>query len=189
MGPGEYLVLLTADCTALWGWRKFRSLDDQEGVNCSVFRYEKRRPAGGEKPLLASRLIGYAHEFAARRWPDERRYYTYVNPRAVRSPNPGYCYLMAGYRRCGETSKGLLIFEYLVEDRENDDCRTDDRGQAGIARFRQDRGTPGRQVEIPEANDDPRSALLYDLHRGLPRQGVSEERLRSLRLSLRLPTL
>jgi hypothetical protein len=34
-----------------------------------------------------------------------------INPKAVRSANPGFCFRMAGWRRCGITLGGLLIFE------------------------------------------------------------------------------
>jgi hypothetical protein len=40
VGPGERLVLLTPDARALFVWRKSRSADRQEGVNCSIFRNE-----------------------------------------------------------------------------------------------------------------------------------------------------
>lgn len=40
MGPGEYLLLRTAQGDAICGWRKFISADGQEGVNCAFFRSE-----------------------------------------------------------------------------------------------------------------------------------------------------
>jgi hypothetical protein len=103
VGPGEKLVLLWPDASALFVWRKFISDDGQDGVNCAVFRNDG---AG-----LSSELIRQADAIADERWPGER-HYTYVNPRAVRSTNPGYCFLMAGWRRCGVTKHhGLLILE------------------------------------------------------------------------------
>jgi hypothetical protein len=37
-----------------------------------------------------------------------------VNPRRVRSSNPGYCFQLAGWRRCGITKiRKLLILEAL----------------------------------------------------------------------------
>ena len=56
-GPGEKLVLLTADSDALFVWRKFISRDSQTGVNCAVFR--------NESPTLSSLLI---HEACAIAW-------------------------------------------------------------------------------------------------------------------------
>lgn len=102
-GPGSKLVLATPCRRALFVWRKFRSMDAQEGINCAVFRNEG---AG-----LSSDLIRAADVIADQRWPGER-HYTYVNPRAVRSANPGFCFLQAGYRRCGVTkARKLLILE------------------------------------------------------------------------------
>lgn len=86
VGPGEKLVLLTPDARALFVWRKFISGDGQKGVNCAVFRNEG---AG-----LASDLIRAADRIAWDRWPGER-HYTYVNPKKLRSRNPGCCFLKA----------------------------------------------------------------------------------------------
>lgn len=104
VGPGEKMVLMTADCRALFVWRKFISLDNQSGVNCSVFRNESH--------YLSSELILEAEHLAWGRWPGERLY-TYVNPRKVNSKNPGYCFQMAGWDKCGKTKSGLLILEKL----------------------------------------------------------------------------
>lgn len=105
-GPGEKMVLLTPCARALFVWRQFVSKDPTVGaddVNCAVFRNEG---AG-----LSSSLILEAMALAWRKWPG-RRLYTYVDPRKVRSRNPGYCFLMAGWRRCGITKRrGFLILE------------------------------------------------------------------------------
>jgi hypothetical protein len=98
------MVLLTTDGRALFVWRKFRSDDGQEGINCAIFR--------NEGPKLSSGLILEAEPLAWRRWPGERLY-TYVNPKKVKSTNPGYCFLMAGWRKCGKTKGGLIILEKL----------------------------------------------------------------------------
>ena len=103
VGPGEKLALLWPDATALFVWRKFISGDGQQGVNCAVFRNE------GE--ARSSDLIRAADAIADARWPGER-HYTYVNPRKVRSTNPGFCFIAAGWRRCGVTKHNrLLILE------------------------------------------------------------------------------
>ncbi len=102
-GPGEKMLLLTADATALFVWRKLMSKDNQQGVNCAVFRNESRH--------LASDLILEAMRLGWERWPGTR-FYTYVNPRKVRSTNPGYCFLRAGWSRCGVTkTRKLLVLE------------------------------------------------------------------------------
>lgn len=103
VGPGEKLVLLWPDASALFVWRKFISGDAQDGINCAVFR--------NEGSMLSSELIRQADTIADARWPGAR-HYTYVNPRKVRSANPGYCFLQAGWRRCGVTKHNrLLIME------------------------------------------------------------------------------
>ncbi len=102
MGPGEKLVLLSVDGLAIFGWRRFKDDSGQEGVNCSFFR--------NESEVLSSLLILDAERHAQQKW-GGARLYTYVNPAAVASRNPGYCFHMAGWTRCGVTKGGLLIFE------------------------------------------------------------------------------
>lgn len=108
VGPGEKLVLMTADGGALCVWRKFISRDGQQGVNCAVFRRED-----GD---LATTLLRAAMALAYRRWPGERLY-TYVDPREVRPtirasrPTWGHCFYQAGWRFFGITKKRLHILE------------------------------------------------------------------------------
>lgn len=104
------MVLLTPCARALFVWRVFHSKDPTAAdgdVNCAIFRNEG---AG-----LASELIRAAMEIAWHEW-GRRRLYTYVNPRRVRSKNPGYCFLQAGWRRCGVTkTRKLLVLEHRPE--------------------------------------------------------------------------
>lgn len=105
VGPGEKMVLLTADCRAVFVWRKYLDDGGQLGVNCAAFRNESDR--------LSSELIREAVEVAWRRWPGERLF-TFVDPRKVRSTNPGYCFIRAGWRRCGVTKRRrYVILEML----------------------------------------------------------------------------
>lgn len=99
-GPGEKMVLMTVNGRALLVWRKFISGDGQQGVNCAVFR--------NESDILSSQLILEAEKRAWERWPEERLY-TYVNPRKIKSTNPGYCFQMAEWRKCGITKHNRLI--------------------------------------------------------------------------------
>lgn len=105
-GPGRKMVLLTPCARALFVWREFHTKDETAApgdINCAIFRNEG---AG-----LASELILAAMALAWERWPG-RRLYTYVNPRRVRSANPGYCFKAAGWRACGVTkTRRLLILE------------------------------------------------------------------------------
>jgi hypothetical protein len=105
VGPGEKMVLLWPDARALFVWRKFISDSGENGVNCAVFRNEG---AG-----LSSALIESANREAWARWPGERLY-TYVDPSKVRyKRDPGRCFIRAGYRLCGKTASGKLVFECL----------------------------------------------------------------------------
>jgi len=103
-GPGEVMLLLTPACDALFVWRRERfRRDRQEGINCAVFRNEGER--------MSSLLIREGCRLAWQRWPGQRLF-TFVNPRAIRSTNPGYCFKAAGWSPCGHTKKRrLLIFD------------------------------------------------------------------------------
>lgn len=108
VGPGERIVLVNWERTALFVWRKFIDKSGQQGINCAIFRNENHQ-------VKSSELIIEAETIAWKRWPGERLY-TYVNPRAVKSANPGYCFKMAGWRLCGITKKRkLLILEKLPQ--------------------------------------------------------------------------
>lgn len=102
VGPGEKVVLRTEHADALFVWRKFISDNGQQGINCAVFRNESRH--------RSSDLIRQACAIADCLWPNSRRY-TYVDTKRVRSRNPGFCFLVAGWRKCGWTKSGLLILE------------------------------------------------------------------------------
>lgn len=111
VGPGEKCVYLTLDCLATWCWRKFIDDSGQTGVNNAFFR--------NEGPILSSLLILEAEQLAWTRWPGERLY-TYVDANKVASPNPGYCFKLAGWKlvRNDEnkpllTGSGKLILEKL----------------------------------------------------------------------------
>lgn len=104
-GPGESLLLMTPCGRALFIWTRERyRLDGQDGVCCACFRNEG---AG-----LSSELILAAEQDARRRWPLEERFFTFVDPDEVASPNPGYCFKQAGWRHAGRTAtRGLHILE------------------------------------------------------------------------------
>ena len=106
VGPGEErMILLSYNDTALFVWRKSRYRHDgQEGIECSIFRNE-----GDE---LSSNLIREACILAWERWP-KTRLFTYVNKVRIRSTNPGYCFIKAGWKKCGISLKGLIIFEQV----------------------------------------------------------------------------
>lgn len=112
--PGETINLMSADGSVLFVWLKQKYVEsDQTGVNCACFR--------NEGSIQGSAIILEAEEFAWERWPGERLY-TYVDPNAVRSVNPGYCFKKAGWKLVRDekgkpmlTTKGLLILEKYPE--------------------------------------------------------------------------
>ena len=109
VGPGYPIVLRTGPGDAMFVWRDY--IDDtiptQEGIECAVFRNE------APHRYKSSELIKQADAIADHCWPD-RRHYTKVDKEAIRSTNPGYCFLKAGWRRCGVTQSGKLILERPV---------------------------------------------------------------------------
>jgi len=115
VGPGEVIALRLWNGDGMFVWRKFiddcideRSGERQQGINCAVFRNESR--------TVSSELIRQADAIADFCWPD-RRHYTYVDPQKVRSSNPGFCFIVAGWKRCGRTRGGLIVLERLGTER------------------------------------------------------------------------
>jgi hypothetical protein len=104
VGPGETIVLRTWEADALFVWRTFIDDSGQQGVNCAVFRNESRHQS--------SELIRQADAVADCAWPG-LRHYTYVNAAKLRSRNPGFCFMAAGWRRCGRTKNGLIVLELV----------------------------------------------------------------------------
>ena len=109
VGPGDKLVLRDDEGRACFVWRNFtddcidlRTADRQQGVNCAMFRNESEH--------LSSSLIRQADAIADEVWAD-RRHYTYVNGEAVKSSNPGFCFIAAGWTRAGMTKGGLHVLE------------------------------------------------------------------------------
>ena len=114
VGPGERLVLRTADGKAAFAWRLCREggkgiRGGYEGVYCVFFRNEGYH-------ILSSELVREAVGLAAKRWPEERKYFTFVHADSVASSNPGYCFQKAGWMKVGKTKgRGLQILEYIRE--------------------------------------------------------------------------
>jgi hypothetical protein len=67
-------------------------MDGQTGYNNTLFRNESTR--------RSSDIILEAETLAVGKWGPNRAY-TYVDARKVASPNPGYCFKCAGWRRVG----------------------------------------------------------------------------------------
>ncbi len=114
VGPGEKVVLRTERGDAFFVWRKFvddcidqRTGQRQHGINCAAFR--------NESGIRSSSLVEQADRIADALWPGGR-HYTYVNGAKVRSVNPGFCFLAAGWRRAGMTKGGLHVLERVVRN-------------------------------------------------------------------------
>jgi hypothetical protein len=100
VGPGETIVLRTERADAAFVWRNFIDDSGQIGINCAFFR--------NEGPHRASELIRQADAIADHVWPSQR-HYTFVDEKKVRGTCPGYCFIRAGWKRCGKTLSGKLI--------------------------------------------------------------------------------
>jgi hypothetical protein len=101
---GRKLVLRDWAGTILFGWMwpfDHLRMDDQTGYNCAIFRNESSR--------LASEIILEAERMAFLKW-GPNRVYTYVDPRKVKSSNPGYCFIKAGWQKIGLSARGLVLF-------------------------------------------------------------------------------
>jgi hypothetical protein len=103
-GPGQKIVLRTASGDAGVVWRSFIGDSGERGINCAFFR--------NEGAIVSSHLIRQADHIAYQVWAC-RRHYTYVDQTQIRSRNPGFCFLQAGWRKCGVTQNGKLIFEIV----------------------------------------------------------------------------
>lgn len=108
VGPGKKIVLLSPQCDALFVWRHFHNDDGNVGTCCSVFR--------NESSMLSSLMILDAERILLNAWHKiyTHRLYTYVNPQSVKGSNPGFCFLKAGWRKCGMSQKGLVILEKVI---------------------------------------------------------------------------
>ena len=111
VGPGQAIVLRTLNANAVFVWRRFiddaidqRTGEKQRGTCCTLFRNESQHQS--------SELIRQADRIADFCWPGER-HYSYVNAEKVRSTNPGFCFIAAGWKRCGRTKGGLIILERI----------------------------------------------------------------------------
>lgn len=104
IAPGQKFALLTSCGRAAFVWVRntVPRWDGQEGVCCTLFR--------NEGAVQSSDLIREASALAWQRWPGERLF-SYVDPTEIRSTNPGFCFLAAGWRRCGVSKGGLVILE------------------------------------------------------------------------------
>ena len=112
--PGKAFVLLTDCGDALWisSYQKFVQHAWPGAWNCSAFRNENPKN-------LSSELIREAMAATRYAWgdPPPQGMITFVDPNAISSPNPGFCFLKAGFKRVGITQRRKrLVFHIAPED-------------------------------------------------------------------------
>ena len=100
---GRKLVLRDALGSVLFVWMfpdPALRMDSQTGYNCAIFRNESQR--------RSSEIILEAEKFAFEKW-GPNRCYTFVDPKKIKSVNPGYCFKMAGWKKDGVSKGGKII--------------------------------------------------------------------------------
>lgn len=103
MPPGSTLVLRDHAGRLVFGWvlNTVPRFDGELGVCCTIFRNESGR--------YSSEIVREADAMAWQRWPGHPRHFTYVDPAKVASPNPGYCFKLAGWRFVRRSRTGLHL--------------------------------------------------------------------------------
>lgn len=103
MPPGQTLILLSDDERAVFGWWRphpdsgLAAMNGLDGWTCTIFR--------NTGPALSSDLILAAELELGRRYDcGPSGLLTYVWDARVRSVNPGFCFKMAGWKRCGRSA-------------------------------------------------------------------------------------
>jgi hypothetical protein len=101
--PGKNLVLKTPNEDAVWvTWTGIRD-DGISAWECTIFR--------NESPILSSELVKAATNLTYEHWgePPADGLITYVKQEAVKSVNPGYCFLKAGWTKFGYSKRRNLL--------------------------------------------------------------------------------
>lgn len=82
-----------------------------DGWTCSIFRY-----VGGVR-RFASELVLDAERWLIGRTCGRDGMITYVNPKKIRSQNPGCCFKKAGWKRSGVSADGRKPYLTKPHDR------------------------------------------------------------------------
>lgn len=106
MPPGQTLVLVSKDLTAVFGWWRpdpwtgLQAMNGLDGWTCTIFR--------NEGDVLSSQLILEAEQAlkAAGHGCGPDGLITYVYDQKVQSTNKGCCFKKAGYRVTGRSVDG-----------------------------------------------------------------------------------
>jgi hypothetical protein len=109
--PGRNLTLRTLAGDAAWvtSWPLPEYVDHRWGDcwTCTLFR--------NEGAVLSSELITEAEAATAAQFGEAPAggFLTFVDEKKVESENPGYCFLMAGWRKIGRTKdRNLLVLHH-----------------------------------------------------------------------------
>ena len=116
MPPGQTVVFLWDDGTALFGWHRphprsgVKTWHGLDGWTCTIFRNEGN--ALSSDLILSAELMLAVYADSC----GPGGLLTYVWDKKVRSPNPGFCFLAAGWRRIGRSADGkkTLLQKLLV---------------------------------------------------------------------------
>lgn len=112
MPPGETFVLVAPSSDAVFGWWRphprsgLAAMNGRDGWTCSIFR-NTSEVLSSDLVLAAETELADAEargDTAGPCGPDGLM--TYVWPRKVRSTNPGYCFLVAGWAKTGRSAGG-----------------------------------------------------------------------------------
>ena len=105
MPPGQTLVLMTPDERAVFGWWRpdpssgIVAMNHLDGWTCTIFR-------NTGQSLSSELILAAERELAARYDCGPDGMLTYVWDAKVRSVNPGYCFIRAGWVRAGRSADG-----------------------------------------------------------------------------------
>lgn len=106
---GRKLVLRNTEGTVLFVWMfpdEAMRMDGQSGYNNALFRNESAR--------RSSDIILEAERLALEKW-GPNRFYTYIDASKIRSPNPGYCFKVAGWRFVRFSAGGKHLLEKMPQ--------------------------------------------------------------------------
>jgi len=116
MPPGQTVVLVTSDLSAVWGWWRphpdsgIRAMNGLDGWTCTIFRNEGH--VRSSDLILAAEVALVSEGLGC--GPDG--FLTYVWDAKIKSVNPGYCYKQAGWKvrgRSADWRKTLLTKQWV----------------------------------------------------------------------------
>jgi hypothetical protein len=117
MPPGQTIVLLASDCSAVYGWWRpdpksgIVAMNKRDGWTCTVFRNDHAWLSS--EAILAAEIALATSGYGC--GPDGML--TYVFRAKVSGTNPGYCYKCAGWKKVGQSAdrkKDLLAKPFAL---------------------------------------------------------------------------